>query len=138
MMIKNYLKLKKCKYEMLNKVGFCCNILFWPHLIHFWAISLQNRLKCAHFWGVSHGKPVQIGLVVLFEKHATTTASLVLNGPVQSSFQSFFSCMDWTFQHYAQAAWLSDRIGKRQGIGNYKRPRKTQIQRASLNAWVIV
>ena len=61
---------------MLNKVGFCHNISFWPYLIHFWAISFKNRLKMCAFWRVSRGQPVvnatssklvQIGLVVLFE-----------------------------------------------------------------------
>ena len=61
---------------MLNKVGFCHNISFWPHLIHFWAISLQNRLKmCAFLRGITWAtscehnqfKPVQTSPVALFE-----------------------------------------------------------------------
>ena len=45
-------------------------------------------------------QPVQIGLFALFEKHATATAGLVLIGPVQFSFRSFFGPMDQTFKHY--------------------------------------
>ena len=36
---KKYLKLKKCKYEMLYKIGFCQNILFWPYLMQFWPVD---------------------------------------------------------------------------------------------------
>ena len=43
---------------MLNKVGFCHNISFWPHFNYFWAISLQIGSKCVHFQGVSHGQLV--------------------------------------------------------------------------------
>ena len=84
---------------MLNKVGFCCNISFWPYLIYFWAVSLQNRLKmCAFFEGYHvenqlWAQPVQTGLVALFE-------SMQPQPPVQSSFRSFFSPMDQTFKHY--------------------------------------
>ena len=44
-------------------------------------------------------QPVQIGLVALFEKHATATAGPVLIGLVQFGFWSFFGPMDWTFKH---------------------------------------
>ena len=50
-------------------------------------------------------KPVQIGPVALFEKHATATASPVLIGPVQFGFWSFFDPMDQTFKHLLQPAW---------------------------------
>ena len=45
-------------------------------------------------------KLVQIGLVALFEKHATATAGPVLISPVQFGFWFFFSPMDWSFKHY--------------------------------------
>ena len=44
-------------------------------------------------------QPVQVGLFALFEKHATATAGLVLIGPVQFGFRSFFGPMDRTFKH---------------------------------------
>ena len=89
---------------MLNKVRFCHNISFWPHLIHFWAVSLKNRLKmCAFSRGITwETGPNWSGCVVW--KHATATASLVLNSLVQFSLRSFFSPMDQTFKHYGR--WL--------------------------------
>ena len=66
---------------------------------------LKMGLKCANFKGYylrNRLQSVQIGPVALFEKHATTTAGLVLICPVQFSFRSFFSCMDQTCRHYFQ------------------------------------
>ena len=69
------LHVKKCDYKTSHKVRFCHNISFWPYLMHFWAVSLQNRLKMWIF--KEYLKPVVVGLwqLIHFEKHATTTSA---------------------------------------------------------------
>ena len=77
---------------MLNKVGFCHNILFWPYLIHFWAISLQNRLK---MWAFLRGITWATG-----KKQFSCITWKACNCNCQSCLVQLCSCMNWTFKHY--------------------------------------
>ena len=63
----NYpLHLKKQQIQVVVKVRFYGNILFWPYLMQFLPVSLQNRLKmCAFLRGTENWlQPVHTNLVV--------------------------------------------------------------------------
>ena len=53
-------------------------------------------------------QPVATGLFHDSKKLATGNCSPVATSPVQSSFQSFCSPMDWTFKLYLQHLLIND------------------------------
>ena len=86
-----------------TKLDFAETYCFGHNLCNSGPFLLKMGLKCAHFKGYymrNRLKPVEIGLVALFEKHATATASLV-----QFGFQSFSGCMDRTCRPKLEKHW---------------------------------
>ena len=97
----NYpLHLKKQQIQVIVKVGFFGNILFWPYLMQFLPVSLQNRLKMCAFLRDNenrlqpvHTNPVVCSCVQFFYFRKARTANwrsgciAVQSGPVSVFFQ---------------------------------------------------